>query len=136
MLLTRRTLNPSRNIFLDVFDDIFSESNNEMTVNPLHNIIESESDYEIELSLAGIKREDISLKVENDVLTINATRQENSEQKYNKKEIYFGEFKKSFILPDYVDGENISASLTDGMLRAKIPKIKSKTKLSKAIEIT
>jgi HSP20 family protein len=137
-MLPSRYTRPSISLLNALFDfeDLFEIPKNPLIKVPIHDVIENEKDYQVELLLAGVKKEDVKVDVDNDVLTIKAERKEVKDLKYNRKETYFGKYERSFVLPDNVDKENIDASLVDGVLKVIIPKLEKDTKLSKkAIEI-
>jgi HSP20 family protein len=139
-MLALRNTYPSINLLDSFFDDLFefkTLSGNGMVVrNPLHDIIETEKDFQVQMALAGVKKEDITLNVENGVLNIKAERKA-SDQKFNIKQTFYGKYEKSFTLPDSVDGENIQAAFEDGMLKLTIPKlVELKKEKVKQIEIT
>jgi HSP20 family protein len=124
-------------LFDRFFDDDIFNWNLDLPVNtviPNHDIIEKEKEYIVDFALAGFAKEDVSLNVEDNVLTIEGERKANEETKYNRKSTFYGHFKKSFTLPENIISEKIDASWKDGMLSIVIPK-DEKTKLSKTIEI-
>jgi HSP20 family protein len=103
---------------------------------PIHDVIENDKEFIVEAMLAGIKKEDVSVKVDNDLLTIKAVRNEVKDLKYNRKESFTGTYKRSFILPDLADVDNISATMEDGVLKVIVPKLeKEPDSLKKEIEI-
>lgn len=128
---------PEIKLFTSIFDDLFELPNTNSKIKiPVHDVIENDNEYQIHLLLAGVKKEDINIDTEKDVLTIKAERKEDNDIKYNRKETFFGKYEKSFILPDDVDKENINASLIDGVLKIVVSKLIDKSKLSKkTIEI-
>ncbi len=138
MLQIFRNSTPAFALIDKFFDDDFftlPASNYSAIRNPLHDVIETDKDYIVEVSLAGVKKENIKIDIEDDVLTINAERKEN-EQKYNKKQTYYGKYVKSFTLPESIDKENIQASFEDGILKLGIPKMEIEAKKEvKQIEI-
>ena len=137
MLPILRNSTPSLTLFDRFFDDDFFRAPiwNDLSIrNPLHDIVENEKEYVVEMALAGVKKEDISLNLNNDVLSISAERKE-SDQKYNRKQTFYGKYEKSFTLPETIDKDNIQASLEDGILRINIPKTEQKAKIAKQIEI-
>lgn len=136
MLAIRSTIPSSINLFDNLFDDYFpTHKLNESPIkNPLHDIIENEEEYVVEMSLAGVKKEDITLNVEYDTLIIKAERKEVDDQKFNKKQTFYGKYEKSFTLPDSINPDEIQASFEDGILKVIIPKIEEKKKI-KQIEI-
>jgi len=109
-------------LFSTVFDEII-ESSNKINKRPSYDIIENDNEYIIEVSLAGMKKENINIEVDKDNLIIKAKREENKELNYNRKETYFGDFEKTFKLPDSIDNKNIISSFIDGILKITIPKI-------------
>lgn len=125
---------PEIRLFTSIFDELFEmPATNSMVKTPVHDVIENDNEYQIDLLLAGIKKEDISINVEKDILTINAERKENKDTKYNRKETFFGKYKRSFTLPENVDKENIGASLEDGILKITVPKFENKASVDKKI---
>lgn len=125
---------------ISLFDDIFN-FNNFMSfdipniLRPIHDVIENENEYIIDMQLAGIKKEDIKIDIDKDIVTIKAERKENKELNYNRKQSFTGTYQKSFNLPDNVDIDKIDASLADGILSIKIPKLETQKITKKVIEI-
>jgi HSP20 family protein len=135
MLARRFYSDPTMRLFDDIFNDMLSSSTTARM--PKHNVIENDKEFLIEMSLAGVKKEDISIDIDKDVMTIKAERKEVKDAQYNRKQTYFGQYERMFVLPDGIDKEHISASLVDGMLNVIVPKLAGDTKLSKLkIEIT
>ena len=121
--------------FIRLLDDMINDASSTSitTRTPKHNIIENDKEFQIELSLAGIKKEDISIDIDKDIMTIKAERKEIKDVKYNRKQTYFGKYERMFVLPDDVDEENIDASFVDGILRVIVPKDINNTISSKKI---
>ena len=147
MYITR--YNPSREIqefrrgfdnlnsFLDNFIEKGSIIKNADFV-PSVNTREGEDAYYVELDLPGIKKEDINIDVNDNVVTISGerkTKKEVEEDDYYKIESNYGKFERSFALPDNVDTDNIHAQSQDGVLEVVIPKLKKVEKKPKKIEI-
>lgn len=84
----------------------------------------------IEVPLAGFKKEDISVYVENGYLVLHANKQDSKEDvKYVTKGIRKKELTRKWFLNDTFDSENIDPSFVDGILSIKIkPKEQEKTK--------
>ncbi len=105
---------------------------------PRVNTREGEDAYYVEIDLPGIKKEDIEITTEDNVLTISGERKmkdEVKEEDYYKVESAYGKFSRSFTLPEKVDVENIHAESKDGVLEVVIPKLKEEEKKQKKIEI-
>jgi HSP20 family protein len=100
---------------------------------PLVDIIEDEKEYLIKAELPEIKREDLSVTVENGVLSITGERKlekEEKNKKYHRVERAYGSFTRSFTIPDDADGSKVNAQFKDGVLQvhlAKSEKAKPKT---------
>lgn len=76
--------------------------------------------------LPGVKKEELKLKVEGNLLSIGGERTRESVQdsdKWHRVERSTGKFLRQFQLPKNVDLEKISASSEDGVLTVKVPKI-------------
>ena len=105
---------------------------------PVVNTREGEYAYHIELDLPGIKKEDIDITTEDNVLTISGERkvkEEVKEEDYYKVESRYGKFSRSFTLPEDIDVENIHAESADGVLEVIIPKKEDEAKKPRKIEI-
>jgi HSP20 family protein len=150
MLITRykrptlsQRANPYRSF--DMFNELFKtfeqmqdESTNLMDFNPNVNTREGQEAYHIEVDLPGIKKEDVDINVEDNILTISGKREfkdEVKEENYYKVESNYGSFSRSFTLPEKVDVENIKASSSNGVLEVVIPKLKVITEKTRKIEI-
>ncbi len=85
--------------------------------------------------VAGVKLEDMTVEVNDDVLTIKGHRQFEEtveEENYFTQECFWGDFSRSIVLPASVDSNKISASFKDGVLKIEIPKIeKERSKIIK-----
>lgn len=92
---------------------------------PAVNIKENEKDYELELSVPGMKKDDFNVEVDNNIMTISAevkTESDVSEENYTRKEFSHSSFKRSFTLPETIDEDKIEASYVDGILKFRLPK--------------
>ncbi len=92
---------------------------------PAVNSREDKDAYYVEIDLPGIKKEDISIDVKDNVLTISGERkvkEEMKEESYYKIESRFGKFIRSFTLPKNVDLDKIEANFENGVLEVVIPK--------------
>lgn len=115
-------------LFDDIFNDFFDISvvDKSGSKTPIHDVIENDKEYVVEMLLAGVPKENISITIEKDMLTIKAERKETNDIKYNRKQTYFGKYERSFVLPDNVDVENITSSMSDGILTIIFPKLEDK----------
>jgi len=103
---------------------------------PLVDIEESEKEYLIKAEIPEMKKEDVKITVQDDVLSISGERKSEKEEKgkkYHRVERSYGSFLRSFTLPDDADGTKITAEYKDGVLRLHLPKSEQAT--PKAIEV-
>ena len=98
-----------------------NQSNSNVPVN----ITESENAYHLEVAAPGRNKENFSLKVENNTLTIGyevKKETEKNELKQVRKEFSYQSFKRSFSLDDKINAEGIEAKYEDGILKVTLPK--------------
>ncbi len=84
----------------------------------------ADHDVVVKLEVPDVKREDISLTLEDNVLTVGGERKAPSNVKddeYRRRERTFGSFSRSFTLPASVDGGRVQAAYTDGVLTITLP---------------
>jgi HSP20 family protein len=117
------------NWFRSFFNDFPKTGSNVPDVD----IKENEKGYVIEVELPGLSEKDIEVKVEGNLLTLSSKKNEKKEEKkddYILRERRSFEFSRSFVIPDNVDGEKISAEFNNGLLSLNVPKTeKAKPKL-------
>jgi len=128
----------STNNNVSLFDGLFKElldNDYQYYYSPNVDIIENDNNYTIELSLPGFTKKNIKLNVEkNNNLIITGERKRDDNIKFNKKQTFYGKFKKSFLLPDDVNKENINAKMENGILYVNINKTESMKPISINIE--
>ena len=115
--------------FSSMLDRFFNESVNSRgslaTFTPHVDTSETEKNYEIEVSLPGLKTEDIQVDFHDGRLTITGERKFSDEKrtkKYHLIESQYGSFTRSFYLPDTINAEAIEANYEDGVLHITVPK--------------
>jgi HSP20 family protein len=92
---------------------------------PSADVLENDKEYGIQLSLPGVVKKDIELNIDNRVLTITAVRnrpEHKEDVKYHLSETVYGEFERTFKLPENVKEDKISAKFEHGILLVNIPK--------------
>ena len=103
---------------------------------PSVDVIEDEKEWLVKADLPDVKKEDVKVTVEEGVLTITGERKFEKEEKgkkYHRIERSYGNFLRSFTLPERADGSNVKAEFKDGVLKVHMPK-SEKTK-AKATEV-
>ena len=126
----------------NMFDEFFGKSlldeSRCNSYSPSVNVLENKDNYIIEVAAPGLSKEDFRITLDNEVLTISSEQKQNEEMKnenYLRREFGYRSFKRSFGLPELVDGEKISASHKNGILTVNIPK-KEEAKPKPAKEIS
>lgn len=150
MTIVKRNSNLLNN-FPTLFDDFlnrdifnwgltnFSDTN---TTIPAVNIKETSDSYEVEVAAPGMTKEDFTVQLEGNSLTINSektTRKEETEDvRYTTREFSYQSFSRTFNLQkDVVDTERIQAKYEQGVLHLLIPKMEhAKQKQPRLIEIS
>ena len=103
---------------------------------PSVDISETDTEFVIKVELPEVRKEDVKVSIHEGVLTIQGERKmerEESKKKYHRVERSYGRFARSFMLPENVDEESISASHKDGMLNVRLGKVEEAK--PKSIEI-
>ena len=108
-------------------------------VKPLSNIYENKDNFKIEMAIPGVKKENIKINLDKNVLSISSeVENENVENNnlYERREFNYSNFERLFTLPKSADLEKIDANFHDGMLEITILKREeAKDKPARAIEI-
>ena len=92
----------------------------------------------VRADLPGLKKEDVNIEVENDVLTISGERSDQREEDrdgYYRSERSYGEFRRSIALPAEVDPKQCEATFQDGVLEVALPLPKTQERGAKRIQI-
>src|SRR5262249_28349714 len=95
------------------------------TWSPSVDIFETEADIVVKAELPGMDRKDITLHLENNVLTLKGERKfekETKDENYHRIERSYGNFSRAFSIPATVDEEGIRADYKDGVLKISLPK--------------
>ena len=85
------------------------------------NVVENDDNYEIEIAVPGLIKEDLSINVKDRILTITHERDEDESFRFTNP------FTKQYTLPDDVSVKGISAKVESGVLLVTVPKSKKKT---------
>lgn len=136
--LTRRTPNRTlRDLQREVdsiFDQFFGRGGDEDTSAvwaPRTDLSETDKAFRIRLDVPGMTKEDITINLQNNTLTVSGERSSEREEEgeeYVRVERTFGTFHRTFTLPDAVDPENVEAAYEDGVLTINVPKTEESTR--------
>jgi len=92
---------------------------------PRIDAFDRETELVIRVEIPGVKPEDVDITMEDRTLTISGKRQfeETTEPTgYHRREIFTGEFKRTLVLPEGLNAEEITAKAEDGMLSVILPR--------------
>lgn len=98
---------------------------------PSVDISETDQEYLIRAALPAVKKEDVRVTYEDGMLTLSGERRKEEEQKgekFHRVESFYGNFSRSFTLPDAIDAKAIRAEAKDGVLTVHVPKMEAETK--------
>ena len=144
-MIPRNLLMPSKNFIMDSFG--FLSDTNQMMDEPLSvlrpklpmdenywpirpwtpacDIFETDKELVLKFELPEIKKEEVKVTIENNVLTLRGERkfeEETNRENYHRVERHYGEFVRSFNVPIYVDATKIRAEYKHGLLTVTLPK--------------
>jgi HSP20 family protein len=126
--------------FLGDIPSLFTSNYNTGITLPKTNIRETVDAYFVEMAVPGLKKDDLELKLDNQMLSISAeTKKENEENKdnYTRREFGYSSFKRSFTLPEFIDESKIKAKYNEGILSIELPKKEeAKPKPPKTIKVS
>lgn len=89
-------------------------------------VYQTDSDIIIKSTIAGVKTEDLEITIVDNKITIKGVRKRDDsvyQGDYYYQEIYWGSFSREIILPVDVDADKTRASIKNGILIVKVPKI-------------
>lgn len=144
--MKRNPMTGLNNFFDDFFTkDLFNWNEKNLTemgfTMPSVNVKETETHYEIEMAVPGLKKEDFKINIDRNILTISSESQKENEERdekknYTRREFNYQSFTRSFTMPsDIVDVEHIEAKYDNGILKLAVPKRENAKKEVKTIEI-
>ena len=123
------------------FDDNFWDAGSTLAKGRVPvNVRETDEQYELDVIAPGCKKEDFSINIHDNMLTISFNQQDQRTQqdekhKWVRNEFVQRSFSRSFTLDDTVDVNNINATYNDGILRLSMAKNEKAKSMSRNIEI-
>jgi len=108
----------------NMFSNLYGEGLSRSWVPPVDIYETEQHELVIKAELPDMKREDISITFENNVLTLQGERKvehEIARDRFQRMERFQGSFSRSFTLPATIDAASISASYKDGVLTIRLP---------------
>ena len=133
MKLIKRTHEPRTgfdsmldHFFNDTFLDWPAGNTTKWKSHPAYNIKEEDHQWQLELAVPGMKKEDFKIDLDKDMLTVSTSKTESKEQSgdhYKVRQFGYTSFSKSFKLPENaINEDEIKATYTDGVLIIALPK--------------
>ncbi len=92
---------------------------------PPVDIYQAAEGYILKVELAGVEKEDVSVEVKDNVLTLKGERlldPQVKDEQYYRKERTFGKFQRSFTLQESIKPEQVKASFKNGVLKIVVPR--------------
>lgn len=128
-----RSYNPMHGLTLfqnrinQLFDEAFRDDSDVDSVcwSPLTDVIEIDDRYEFSTELPGMRKEDVKVELNNNVLSISGEKKNEHVQKDRNVHLVergFGNFCRTFRLPSNVKAEEIQADYKNGILKISLPK--------------
>jgi len=129
----------NNNIFPSLLNEFFNDEIGFNFLNRNHsvpsvNTIENDDSFEIDLAVPGMKKDDFSIELDNNVLIISSETSNNvSNEKLRLNEFNFSSFQRSFKVPESVNLDKIKGSYKNGILKILLPKKKNSISKSNRI---
>ncbi len=89
-------------------------------------VFQTPSEIIIQAVVAGVKPDELDVSITQDMVTLRGRRQKQREilgEDYYYQELYWGAFSRSILLPQEVDADSSEATLKNGILSIKLPKL-------------
>ena len=109
--------------FNNVASDFPSLVNGITSWRPRFEVLNTSNAYRVRAEIPGMSKKDINIQVSDNVLTISGERKNTDNTENDYSEFSYGKFSRSFNLPDDVEENKIKASMKDGVLALKIPRM-------------
>ena len=134
-----RDLDNFQNRFQRFFGDFPGFHNfNDDNFLPAIDIKENEKNLILNIEVPGVKKDDLKITLQDNILTIKGEKKKEKEEKDEnvyRTERVFGSFERSFTLPVEVNSDNVDAKVIDGVLEIKLEKVQPKKPKEKIISL-
>ncbi len=136
----------------DLFDDFFESFESVFADEPLSRrgmkglagspsfeVSETEDEFRVKAELPGMEEKEIEVSLEGDHLTVSGEKKREHEEKrrnYHFSEMSFGQFSRTFLLPEGVDRDKAQAQFKNGVLTLSLPKTEQAKAQRKRIDIS
>lgn len=121
---------PFAGSFNSIVDDFFSDLPvllKDVNINATKgfvpvNVKETDKSYQVEVVAPGFEKTDFKVNIDQNLLTIEAEKQKEENEKQIRREYSYRSFKRSFTLDEKIDATSIEASYINGVLTLNLPK--------------
>jgi HSP20 family protein len=103
-------------------EDFYEEGEGQLTID----VYQNTDEIIVESPIAGVKPEDLDISITSESVTIKGSREKErriKDEDYFYQECYWGKFSRSIILPQEVDAEKAEATVKNGVLTIRLPKL-------------
>ncbi len=107
-----------------MFSNLYGEGLSRAWMPPVDIYETAQHEVVIKAELPDVRREDISVTFENNVLTLKGERRFESDvprEQFQRSERFYGSFSRSFTIPATIDAAKIGAAYKDGVLTVRLP---------------
>tara|TARA_B110000444_G_C18807340_1_gene580697 strand:- start:1375 stop:1776 length:402 start_codon:yes stop_codon:yes gene_type:complete len=119
--------NPKSDSIDNLLDSWLQEMvNNHPSTQRNSNTISTEDFVEIQIETTGLTKEDVIIDIQDGILSVSYDRKGVEQVQYTQQQIFIDSFTNKYKLKNNMDQDNISATMLNGLLYIKIPKIKNK----------
>ena len=106
---------------------------------PHIDISDDENNIYVEAEISGVKKEDIKITLQDNILTISGekknTKEEKDKKNFFRSERVYGSFTRSFTLPEDINPDSVEAKFENGILNISIQKAQPKKTAEKFIQV-
>ncbi len=110
----------------------------DLSLSPSIDIVEDDKNFKVECEMPGLGEDDVHVQIKDGLLTIRGekeTSRKDQDKNYLLREISYGSYERSILLPDTVDIDKATASFKKGMLWVSIPKLASEKKEVRELKV-
>ena len=121
---------------LNTFSDFNSEK--EESFYPKIDISEDEKNIYVDAEVPGLKKNDLKISLEDNILTISGEKKSERESKekiFYRSERNYGSFSRSFTIPGDINSDTVEAEFEDGILKIRIERLEEKKVSGRLINI-
>ena len=125
--------------FDNLFNGFITPARGDEALMPALDIVETDDGFEVTADLPGVKKEDVSVHTEENLLIIEAESQDESVEKAGgqvlKRERCTGKYRRALRLGEAVDENKISARYHDGVLKVMLPRVAKAERKRVAVDV-